>query len=362
MMRCDESVPLPVISRSPQPARSSASAPPRGVTSAGLGQPPEQARQWFDSLDALALPGAQLDYSAAMIAACAESLAQAAAQLDAWLVLSGVEPATNADDAWESLGLEELTFSASQDVSSSASPDVMDPRVILSMQRDQVALAMSQARQVEQLGDRVGWLYQARGLMSCVMMTWFEACGLRPDWLQARRQRELDVALQTRRAYARHREQLEQAASLSQQLAMVRRVATSLAMLRGASIFGQLYFADQLLLMSLQVRSLEFLRRHMGSSDQALGQDVSGHLLAHDLGSLASMLRQINHRQCLVQHDRELASWALAQLAQGQTPASLAPTLEAMRGMEDRLDAWLDSPADRQDLGALTALLRAVLS
>ncbi|MEO1369683.1 MAG: hypothetical protein AAFX50_21085, partial [Acidobacteriota bacterium] len=108
---------------------------------------------------------------------------------------------------------------------------------------------------------------------------------------------DLTTALEIRRHYQKFWRKVDAVAPVDDRslLPRLRSAATSIARLTGRSIFLDMRVLDRQLLLRLQRRILDWLK---DSKDIELGL-----VIWKDLESFASILRMINHRRELVEHD-----------------------------------------------------------
>jgi hypothetical protein len=146
-----------------------------------------------------------------------------------------------------------------------------------------------------------------------------------------------DVAsgLAVRRLYARFRRSLRRATDDSPEavLAAVRYAGGALATLVTSPDYADVRVADRTVLRRLRERALYWARHDRGAA--------SGLQLIEDLFTCGDLLRGINLRQELQQHDRA----RVETLANGPVDdvASWFAELAPLFGMDDRLDAILDA-------------------
>jgi hypothetical protein len=167
---------------------------------------------------------------------------------------------------------------------------------------------------------------------------------------------ECTTSLAVRRAYAKFRARVmsEGEPSTATLRARLRGAGTQIAMFVGWEVYPDVRVQDRLLLRDLQRRILDWLRQ---------GNDASaaeGLRVWQDLAAFMEMLRLVNRRQELVEHDtarlRELGD-ALARDALADTTLVQLRTLE---GLDDELDAALERPEpDPVELRGIMARLAA---
>ncbi len=142
-------------------------------------------------------------------------------------------------------------------------------------------------------------------------------------------------------------------ATLEEVTTALRRAGTFIARLRGKAVFAQLYVQDQVQLISVQARALTWLR---DGSDA-----LSGVFIWRDIESFLDLLRMVNHRQSLVEHDQRVLH-TLRTLATSALPdnapldGTTRESLRTLYGAQDQLAAL----GAREDatLGELRRALR----
>lgn len=167
----------------------------------------------------------------------------------------------------------------------------------------------------------------------------------------------VQVAVAVRYLYVKFREALPECAEdagTDEVTRALRRAATALAMLLGDDDFGEVRVADQMLLKSLQRRTLAWGR----NPDRREGLRLYG-----DIRSAAELLRAINLRQELQAHDTQLLVQLQDELGRGEDadPAGLqrlAGRMRALRGLDDGLDDLLRRAYGGQPLPTLLPRLR----
>jgi hypothetical protein len=126
----------------------------------------------------------------------------------------------------------------------------------------------------------------------------------------------------------------------------IRFAAVSLAVLLGSDAFCDVRLADRRLLRSLQTRIFGWVRHE--------GSDADGVRLHQDIRATADLLRGINLRQELQQHDHELASRALAALT--EDPGAMREwmgRLRALSGRDDAVDQLIEAATGGEALAQL---------
>lgn len=169
---------------------------------------------------------------------------------------------------------------------------------------------------------------------------------------------DLASGLAVRRLYARFRRSLRRPEDPGAEavLAAVRYGGGALATLVTSPDYADVRASDRAVLRRLRERALHWARHDR--------RPTTGLQLIEDLWTTGDLLRGINQRQELQQHDRALAR----RLSGGPhgDPASWFAALEALFGMNDQLDAILDevrthapTDLDRMIPSALACLERA---
>ncbi|MEM1203726.1 MAG: hypothetical protein AAGN66_10900 [Acidobacteriota bacterium] len=160
---------------------------------------------------------------------------------------------------------------------------------------------------------------------------------------QIRRPQDLETALETRRYYQRFWTALDSVAQSEGLERRLRSSATLIARLRGRPIFLDLRPHDRRLLLRLQRRIQEWLTGSRGHGE--------GNRIWSDLRAFGDLLRMINHRSELIEHDMmklpELRS-VLASLDPGSRPLldpALMKGFQPLRGRDPVLDGFLAAPS-----------------
>ncbi len=162
---------------------------------------------------------------------------------------------------------------------------------------------------------------------------------------------DLVASLAVRREYARlyHQEERPLPDSPEELLARVRSVGNRLSKLMGSSAYGMMRLKDRLMFRELRSRILTWLGSE--SSSFELGTQ-----LLSDFETATKMLRQINLRAELREHDRLRLEAALTELQRGGAMTLVRKQLRAIYGLDSQLDELLNSPNPPQ----LQQLLEAV--
>lgn len=144
---------------------------------------------------------------------------------------------------------------------------------------------------------------------------------------------ELRIGLQVRAMYAVFRGQLAGLADLHAPAdAKLRRAATAIASLVGLDAYSKMRIGDRFVLHQLRERIVACLREPRPAAATCKRLNV-------DLANFAELLRAINQRQELVEHDRQL----IESLLSCDRPD--ATRLSRLVGLDDRLDFLLEIDA-----------------
>lgn len=132
---------------------------------------------------------------------------------------------------------------------------------------------------------------------------------------------ELVKSLDVRRVIARCRQRLLSGGEVGQDKVAetLQTAATSLAWLIGHEVYPELRLGDRLELRRFQQRLIRW-KKEEGSNPR------SGHRLWQDLQGFCDVLRKVNHRTELMQHDLRLVAEAKGQLFGGSEPLAEVPT------------------------------------
>jgi hypothetical protein len=176
---------------------------------------------------------------------------------------------------------------------------------------------------------------------------------------------DLEISLQTRKMYSDVRRYILRSPKLSDQKLPdhLAGVHDRLDRLRDLEIYPLLRFDDRV--------TMRELRRRIGSWVIQEPHDLlAGRRLWGDLTGFAELLKEVNHRQELRQHDRALLRRAYHQLFgrashPAEMPEDMLYQLDALYGLDDELDELLER-RDRSDLvhwrQVLTRLLHRLSS
>ncbi|HET7544750.1 MAG TPA: hypothetical protein VFK05_33010 [Polyangiaceae bacterium] len=166
---------------------------------------------------------------------------------------------------------------------------------------------------------------------------------------------ELQRSLRVRRYYARFTGQILSGPEPTPGtlLARLRGAGTAIAVLVGHDVYSELRVRDRLQLRSLQRRILDWL----APAPRADATDT-GFQLWSDVKAFVGMLRGVNSRQELLEHDAKVMRDALAFAACGgrEFPLELRQPLEALAGLDPGVDRLLKSEAPFQVGGWLPIL------
>ncbi|MEL7061889.1 MAG: hypothetical protein AAGN46_17820 [Acidobacteriota bacterium] len=163
-----------------------------------------------------------------------------------------------------------------------------------------------------------------------------------------------EAALAIRRGYGKFRRSINSSSTGDAVEARLRRGATAIARLIGSNIFLELRAHDRQILMSLQKR----IRKWFASDRQS----EDGQRLVQDLVGFGMLLREINRRAELVEHDARLLPELQSLVA--QSPADAQPLedsfllgrLRRLAGASDSIDRLLAEPSDASAADVLKAL------
>jgi len=153
---------------------------------------------------------------------------------------------------------------------------------------------------------------------------------------------EVDDSLEIRRLYTQLRRTAVEGGEPRDREELVRRLRKSarrIAILRDLKIYPFLRISDRLEIRSLQKRIMAWLERADSSQE-------SGQRLWQDLASFARLLRQINLREELREHDRRAVLESYRMLfgafeQPAKMPAAARQRLESLAGRDDELDRLL---------------------
>ena len=157
----------------------------------------------------------------------------------------------------------------------------------------------------------------------------------------------VDDALEIRRIYSQFRRSVTRPGALDgdRLRAELRRMTRRIAILRDRTIYPYLRIEDRRGIRLFQKRIEQWLESDDGSAEQTREAER----LWQDLVGFAGLLCQVNRRQCLYEHDRELLSDGLriisARAAQKlSVPANLLDSMQKLVGRDDELDGLLLDP------------------
>lgn len=161
---------------------------------------------------------------------------------------------------------------------------------------------------------------------------------------------DLASGLAVRRLYARFRRDLRRPDAETQEcvLAAVRYAGVALATMVTSPDYADVRASDRAVLRRLRERALEWAR---GSREIATGLE-----LIEDLWTCSDLLREINQRQELRHHDRELAR--SLRVGPGDDPKAWLAALQPLAGRDDRLDALLEAPETGGIIDCLETIAR----
>ena len=162
------------------------------------------------------------------------------------------------------------------------------------------------------------------------------------------RTRHVDLGRKTLRARGLIAQFRRRSASVARQAEddvakTLRSCGNSLAWLIGHDHFGNLRASDRLTAKLLHQRTLDWLRASGASDDDGLR-------LWHDVSAFVELLRLINRRPEIVQHDLKIVLQAMSVLADsdphGPLPCSVVEPLNSILGRDEVLDEMLGTDVD----------------
>lgn len=177
---------------------------------------------------------------------------------------------------------------------------------------------------------------------------------------------ELDKAMETRRLYTRFFRDLNASVEITADalLKRLRLAGIMIAKITGHALYPDLRVHDRRQLRQLQQRLLEWLRTVMLSSGHLSEACTrAGMQLWSDLVTFAELLAQVNERDDLRAHDREVIAKLLLELsdATAQPTAPLAEKtrmrMERLYGRDATFDDWLRAPSTHDRLSWRKRLL-----
>ncbi len=167
----------------------------------------------------------------------------------------------------------------------------------------------------------------------------------------------LETSLQVRRHYRKLWVFASQIGEVSPDTVRgaLRGAGTRISILAGSEVYALLREDDRFYIQKLQARILDWLRDGT--------EPGTGTRIWQDFALFVEILRHVNLREELVQHDRELVGRALA-LLETNGAASLRECVTSLRpslGLDDELDAALQLPAAADDLLSVLRRVAAAL-
>jgi hypothetical protein len=172
----------------------------------------------------------------------------------------------------------------------------------------------------------------------------FERASLAPAQLDFTS--ELHVSLEVRRTYAKLQRRVKAIGVPSGDTFYVqlRAIGTALATVVGWKGYSDLRVRDRMQLRELQRRLLAWFR-----TDRDL---TAGHRLWQDLDNFIQMLVDVNHRQELKEHDKQIVEecWPVVVESAGALPPIVMQALERLEGLDEELDVLLAS--EQRDLAS----------
>ncbi len=171
-----------------------------------------------------------------------------------------------------------------------------------------------------------------------------------------RRWENLDDSLEIRRQYGMLWRAVQRAGNPSDDElpAALRKIGHRVAILRRLKIYPLLRIDDRLSIRKLQKRVFAFLDHP---------DEVDGRSLWRDLVAFFGLLRQVNNRHELCEHDRQLVLSVHYELAKRTAPRDRLPAetlerLDPLLGRDDELDRILRQPGEVRPRDCLAVLER----
>lgn len=171
-----------------------------------------------------------------------------------------------------------------------------------------------------------------------------------------RRWENLEDSLEIRRQYGMLWRAAQRAGNpLGEELvSAIRKIGQRIAILRRLKIYPFLRVDDRLAIRRVQKRIFTYLEQP---------REEAGRRLWTDLVAFFGLLRQINHRQELCEHDRRVVLGVHYELsrkvtAAGPIPPEVLERLDPLLGRDDELDQVLLQPAGRRCRDCLESLTR----
>jgi hypothetical protein len=149
---------------------------------------------------------------------------------------------------------------------------------------------------------------------------------------------ETEVALRTRRAYARFRADILSAPADRPLAGRLRFAGTAIAKLVGRSIYASARVHDRWMLRRLQGQIRAFLADRGAPLDDP-ERVATGDRLLQEVENVSQLMMQINHRAELLAHDGKQLEALAAAAAEGQSVASLEALRAPLFGRSASLDA-----------------------
>ncbi len=170
---------------------------------------------------------------------------------------------------------------------------------------------------------------------------------------------DTELCINLRRAYTRFRQAIGQDGEpLTGDLARrVQEAVDAIARLLGGALLTAIRISDRCQLMNMHERAHNWLLAGQ------LADPKEGQHIWQDMLALSELMMQVNRRQELVEHDRELVGELLVRLSATEPEALPAVTwhseLSRLFGRAPDLDAIIDEPATT-DTGTLFAILSRI--
>lgn len=162
---------------------------------------------------------------------------------------------------------------------------------------------------------------------------------------------ETEVALRTRRAYARFRADILSTPTDRPLAGRLRFAGTAIAKLVGRSIYASARVHDRWMLRRLQGQIRAFLA-DVGTPVDDPDRVATGDRLLQEVENVSQLMMQINHRAELLAHDGKQLEAVLAAATEGRAFEALAALRAPLLGRSPALDALTESdgPARWRDV------------
>ena len=174
---------------------------------------------------------------------------------------------------------------------------------------------------------------------------------------------ELQISLKVRRVYTAFRHSLRRHAPKDDGdlTATLRLVGTSLAVIVGRPVYEVLRITDRMAIRTLQKRIIGWLRHKSRHPENP--QRTRAARLWSDINSFADLLTQVNNRSELMEHDLTRLRLTLQAISvagdEGLSASTLRELINPLFGLDDQLDAFIDSHLhlDEHEIGAIVQRL-----